>query len=149
MKNRIIFVLKRYLIPIAFWLSVWELIALLVDHSYFFPPLSKTLSALKNLLIKTSTYGAIFVTFLRIVTGILIGTALGTVFAVIAHKFDTVRSVLTPAISVMKITPIAIFYSLLYIKMGRVLPEFVAVLMVIPIIWQRHRPHLMPQSCMR
>ena len=134
MKNKIFSAIKHYLIPIVF--SVWELIALWVDHSYFFPPLLKTLSALKNLLISVSTYSAIFVTVLRIITGVLIGTALGTLLAVVSHKFDAVRAVLSPLVSVMKITPIAIFYSLLYIKLGRVLPELVAVLMVIPIIWQ-------------
>jgi len=136
MKNKIINLTKKYLIPILFWLSVWELIATLVDHPYFFPHLKDTLIAFKNLVLSFSTYKIIFITFMRIAAGILFGVIIGIAFAVLSHKFDIARSILSPLVSVMKITPIAIFYSFLYIKMGRVLPEFVAILMVIPIIWQ-------------
>ncbi len=136
MKNKVLFATKKYIIPLIFWLSVWEIIALIVDHPYFFPPLKNTAVALKNLIISLSTYRAISVTLLRILAGVFIGVVLGILFAVLSHKSDAVRAVLSPFISVMKITPIAIFYSLLYIKLGRVLPELVATLMVIPIIWQ-------------
>ncbi len=136
MQNKLFFVTKKYIIPLIFWLLIWELIALLVDHTYFFPPLKNTVVALKNLLLSISTYGAILVTFLRITVGIFIGVFLGILFATASHKWDFARAILSPFISVMKITPIAIFYSLLYIKLGFVLPELVAILMVIPIIWQ-------------
>ena len=136
MKNNVVHIAKKYVIPIIFWLSVWELIAIAVDHSYFFPHLTDVLFALKDLILSLSTYRAIFITFLRIVTGILFGVLLGVLFAFLSHKFDVAKAVLSPAVSVMKITPIAILYSLLYIKLGKILPELVAVLMVIPIIWQ-------------
>lgn len=136
MKNKLIFITKKYVIPILFWLSVWELIAVLVDHPYFFPHIKDTAIAFKNLIFSLSTYKAIFITFVRIAVGIILGVTLGILFAFLSHKFDFANSILSPAISVMKITPIAILYSLLYIKLGNVLPELVAVLMVIPIIWQ-------------
>lgn len=136
MKNNVIRITKNYVIPILFWLSVWEIVAILVDHPYFFPHLKDTAVALKDLVCSLSTYSAILVTVLRIAVGILFGVILGILFAFLSHEFDIAKAILSPAISVMKITPIAIFYSLLYIKLGRFLPELVAVLMVIPIIWQ-------------
>lgn len=136
MKNNVFCIVKKYLIPLLFWLLIWELIALLVDHAYFFPHIGDTLLALKNLIFSLSTYKTVFLTLLRISAGIVLGVSLSVVFVILSHKFEIAKSILTPFISVIKITPIAIFYSLLYIKLGRFLPELVAMLMVIPIIWQ-------------
>ena len=136
MKNDIFRIVKKYLIPLVFWLLIWELFALLVDHSYFFPRAFDVFTALVKLIFTLSTYKTILVTLLRVLVGIIVGVTLGVLFAVSSHKSELARSIISPVVSVMKITPIAIFYSLLYIKLGKVLPELVATLMVIPIIWQ-------------
>ena len=77
MKNDIFRIVKKYLIPIVFWLLIWELLALWVDHYYFFPHALDVFTALVKLVFNLSTYKTILVTLLRVLAGIIVGVILG------------------------------------------------------------------------
>ena len=136
MKNKTLSYLKP-LFALIFWLSVWQIGAMLVNNAYFLPDIPKTLSSLSQILKNGEFYLAVSMTLIRVISGLLFGTLAGAVLAMLSHRFSLVMTVVSPMISVIKSTPVATFIILLWIAMhGTLLPVFVAFLMVMPIIWQ-------------
>ena len=69
--------------------------------------------------------------------GLASGIFLGVILALLSHKYYAVKAVVSPMVSVIKSTPVASFIVILWILMnGSMLAIFIAVLMVMPIIWQ-------------
>ena len=76
-------------------------------------------------------------TLSRVIAGLVLGTVFGIVFAMLSHRFYVVKAILSPAITVIKSTPVASFIIILWIMMsGSALSIFIAFLMVVPVIWQ-------------
>ncbi len=128
---------EKILLPAVFWLSVWQIAAFCVDRSYFLPTVPETAKALLNVLLSEDFIPVASATLLRVLSGLLLGTAAGALLALLAHKHRLVYNLLFPALSVIKATPIASIIILLWISLnGNTLSVFVAFLMVLPIIWQ-------------
>ena len=124
-------------LPIIFWLIVWEIAALLVNRSYFLPTVEKTFSALFNILSSITFYKVVLFTILRVIAGLTIGILFAILFAALACKFKAARAIISPMISVMKSTPVATLIILLWLFVsGNDLPILISVLMVMPIVWQ-------------
>jgi len=137
MKNKLIDFLLHKLLPIVFWLSVWEIVAIIVNRSYFLPHVSETLASLYNIVLSEEFPKVASLTLLRVLLGIALGTLCGAMMAIISHKIRIVYSLISPINSVIKATPVASIIILLWISMnGNVLAVFIAFLMVFPIIWQ-------------
>ena len=127
----------KVLLPILFWLSVWQVCAIIVDNSYFFPTVFETCSALFAILSSVSTYKIVALTLLRVMLGLILGIFFGCCLAVISNRFTVVRTTVSPLVSIIKSTPVATFIIILYVIMrGDLLPVFIAFLMVLPLIWQ-------------
>ncbi len=126
-------------IPLLFWLLIWQLGAMLIGNSFLLPDIPDTASAFIAII---SNHGlqflaAVLLTLLRVLFGLVFGIAAGTVFAVLSHHFPLIRAIISPAISVIKATPVASFIIILWILLsGDALSIFIAFLMVMPIIWQ-------------
>lgn len=137
MKNKIARLLLHTVLPILFWLGVWEIAAIIVDRSYFLPHTYETANALSRILISGDFLKITGFTLLRVLSGILLGTLLGAFAAIISHRVKFVFSLISPLNSVLKATPVASIIVLLWISMnGNYLAVFVALLMVFPIIFQ-------------
>ena len=118
-------------------LSIWEILALAVNDSYFLPDVIETGSALVNILVSGSFFKVVFTAFYRVFSGLMLGILAGASVAVLCHRFDIVNTVLSPIISIMKATPVACIIVLLWIRMNYTqIAVFVVVLMVLPIVWQ-------------
>ncbi len=136
MRNKALTLLK-IIVPILFWLSVWQVAAMLVNNSYFFPTVFATCSELFEILTSLATYKIVALTLLRVILGLILGIVFGCLLAVISNRFSVVRITVSPLISIIKSTPVATFIIILYVIMrGDVLPVFIAFLMVLPLIWQ-------------
>ncbi len=121
----------------VFWIGVWYLAALLVDSILLLPTPHDTLLALIELLGTVEFYTVVLFTLARVALGLLLGIAAGVLLALLCHKFDLLRRVISPAISVIRATPVASFIVLLWILVsGNALTVLVAFLMVMPIVWQ-------------
>ncbi len=137
MKNKLRAFLLYTLLPIFFWLSFWEIAAIIVDRSYFLPHIHETAAALYRVVFSAEFPTIALFTLLRVLLGIALGTLFGALMAIISHKLKIVYSLVAPINSVIKATPVASIIILLWISMnGNVLAVFVAFLMVFPIIWQ-------------
>ena len=125
------------IISIAFWVAAWQICAMLMDRPYFLPSVPDTLLAFSNVISSPEFYKASLYTILRVVSGLVIGVLLGVGLAILSHHVKFVRIILSPIISVIKATPVASFIVILWILLsGDAIAIVVAVLMVMPIIWQ-------------
>ena len=124
-------------LPFVFWIGLWELSSQLINSEFIIPGIIPTAEALWILLGESEFYVAILFSLLRVLIGLTLGVALGVFVAVISYKFKPVRKIFTPAVSVIKSTPVASFIVILWIMMsGDSLAIFVSFLMVFPIVWQ-------------
>lgn len=136
MNNKLIST-SKIIIPILFWISVWEIVSLIVNNSYFFPTVTDTFSSLLTVISSKTFFKVVLLTFLRVVTGLLLGIVIGTLLAFLAHRFAVIETILSPIITIIKSTPVATFIIIFWVIMdGDMLSVFIAFLMVMPIIWQ-------------
>ena len=74
---------------------------------------------------------------LRITLGLVIGIAAGILIAVLTSRSELLRALLSPAVRVVRATPVASFIILvlLWVANGRV-PAVISALVVLPIVWE-------------
>ena len=127
----------KFILSILFWIVVWEVAARLINHSYLLPTLPQTLVALWKIVSSGRFFSAVFLSILRVVSGLVIGTLLAIILAALSYRFEIVKMLFSPLVSVVKSTPIASVIILLWIMLsGNLLAIFISVLMVLPIVWQ-------------
>ncbi len=137
MLNKLWHFVLHILLPVVFWLSVWQIGAMAVGRSYFLPTVPQTLEALVGIIREEDVLRVVIMTLGRVLRGLALGTLVGASLALLSHKFKLIYSLVSPALSVIRATPIASVIILLWISMnGDSLSVFVAFLMVLPIIWQ-------------
>ena len=118
----------RGALTLAFWLTVWAALALLVHRELLLPAPWVVVRRLCEL----AATGA----FWRI-TAVSIGRVLlGVALAVACTASKTADALLCPLMTVVKSTPVASFVVLALIWIARDwLPVFIALLMVLPVVW--------------
>lgn len=122
---------------IVFWFALWQISTIIIDNSFFLPSPYETFSALVKLLETTEFYKKCALTLFRVLLGLSTGTVLGVIFAILAHSFEAVYAVISPMVKVVKATPVASFIILFWVMFsGDALAIIIALLMVMPIIWQ-------------
>lgn len=129
-------IVKNVLIPLAFWLAVWELAALLVGKDLLLPgpwTVARTLAALAG---TAAFWQTAALTLLRVFAGTLGGAVLGTLIAVLTCASRWCDRLLSPLVKVIRATPVASFILLvlLWVSAGRV-PAVISGLMVLPVLW--------------
>ncbi len=136
MQNNHVKKILYFIIPIIFWVGIWQLISIIVNNSYFLPSVTETLSSLFDLFASKSFYKAVISSLVSVLIGLVSGTILGIILAVSSYKSKILRSIVAPLISIIKSTPVATFIVILWVMLdGRLLPIIIAVMMVMPIIW--------------
>lgn len=129
--------LKKYVLPLVFWLAVWNLCSSYVKSSFLLPSIDQTFIALFELLKTEAFYKAVIFSTLRVIIGFVLGCILGVVLSVVCKKIALINDILSPMITVIRSTPVASFIIVLWLLMdGNVLSVFIGFLMVMPIIWQ-------------
>lgn len=124
---------------LLFWLAVWQAAAMIINNSFLLPDVPETALALKAIITEHGLefLGAVLMTLLRVLLGLTLGIVFGTVLAVLSHHIPLLHAIISPAVSVIKATPVASFIIILWILLtGDALSVFIAFLMVMPIIWQ-------------
>ena len=138
---------KNVVVPLVFWLAVWQIAAWTVGGSLtdgaglqekllLLPGPWTVLCTLAGLVGEGSFWLISALTLLRIFAGLLIGVVLGTVIAVLTSVSAWCDRILSPLVKVIRATPVASFILLilLWVKTGRV-PGVISALMVLPVVW--------------
>ena len=138
-KNKIL----RVVIPLAFWLGVWQLGAVFMDWrtegygSLLLPGPGEVAGRLAALAAEPAFWQAAAMSLGRIFAGFALGAVIGTAAAVATAAFAPADWVLTPAVKVVRAVPVASFIVLvlLWAPTTGVVPAIVSALMVLPVLW--------------
>ena len=118
----------------ALWLGVWCVLSLIVNKSVILPSPVATVKRLWELLGTGGFYLSCLSSLGRVFAGFLIGTALGVLLAALS-KIGA-EFIISPAVSVVKATPVAsIIIVMLFFLKRDIVPITATALMVIPIIY--------------
>ena len=127
----------RLLLPAAFWLAVWWGVSAWVGQELLVPSPVSVLRRFAELAVTPLFWRSAGVSLLRIFCGAAAGVVLGTLCAGLTCRFRLADWLLSPAIRVVRATPVASFIILvlLWVKTGRV-PGVISALMVLPVLWE-------------
>lgn len=128
--------LRNAILTAAFWAAVWQISSMAVGLPLLLPGPLQVAEALIHLCGETAFWSLIALTLLRILGGFFLGATLGGILSVLTTFLMPCKVLLTPAVRVVRATPVASFILLcmLWLKSDFV-PAFIAGLMVLPIIW--------------
>lgn len=126
----------RVLLPVLFWLGVWQLAAAAVGQELLLPGPAAVGRRLLELAAGAVFWQTALASLLCIFGGLLLGVALGALLAGLTAWVPLLDWVLTPAVKVVRATPVASFILLVYlwVERGRV-PGLISALMVLPVVW--------------
>lgn len=129
--------LLRVVVPLVFWLGVWQLAAIFVGEELLLPGPGAVLRTLGALGVTAEFWRITGISLWRIFAGFLAGAALGAAVAVLTAAFSWADWLLSPAVRVIRAVPVASFIILvlLWVTTGRV-PGVCAGLMVLPVVWE-------------
>ena len=127
----------RILLPLAVWILVWLTASMIVNKTLLIPGPWEVLVSLKNLASTALFWKTAGMTLLRIIIGTAVGTVAGCLLAVLTKVSEIADTVISPAIRLVRATPVASFIILLllWVAKSRV-PAVVSCLVVIPIVWE-------------
>jgi len=130
-KNRI-----EKIASVVFALSIWQVSAMLIGESLLLVTPVAVVKRLFSLFTEADFFTSIGYSFLRIVSGFLIGLTVGSLMAAVAGKVRFAEIMFRPFISTIKSVPVASFIilCLIWLSMGT-LSSFISFLMVLPIIY--------------
>lgn len=125
------------LISVFAWFLIWQIAALFINNSVILPGPIPTLLAFFLLFTKKYFWKAILFSLLRIIAGFIIGIILGIALSLICRLLPFLNRFISIGMSVIKSTPVASLIMILWLifKSGNV-PIVIAVLMVMPLVWQ-------------
>lgn len=119
-----------------FWLAVWQLAAWRINSPLFLPGPMAVFLRLTELVQTAPFWQTALLTLCRVVLGMLWGTVLGVVLACLACLNRWLDAILSPAVRVVRATPVASFILLVFLWTSRdQVPVIIAALMVLPVVW--------------
>lgn len=124
------------LFVVLFWITIWEIVAYLVNQELLLPSPLQTLKAFFMLAQGGVFWKSVASSILRVLLGFGISLVLGCVLGTLSGLFPIIYTFLLPLMVVVKSTPVMsiIIIALVWCKSSNV-PIFVALLMCFPIIW--------------
>lgn len=129
--------LLKIILPAAFWLLIWEALAAVVNQPLLIPSPLQVILRLSELAVMPLFWKSALMSLLRIFTGFLAGALAGILLALATAYCRMADWILTPAIRLIRATPVASFIILLllWLAKGKV-PGVVSGIMVMPVIWE-------------
>ncbi len=124
-------------VPIAVYIAVWQLLSMIVGNSLLLPSPKETAIASLSIFGSSVGWRSIGSTLLRIMIGYILGCAIGVLLAVLTAHLPVFDWLLKPLRSLIKTTPITSFALILLVSLASgIVPVAVAMIVVIPMIWQ-------------
>lgn len=128
--------LFRVAIPLAVWLGVWQLASWWVGRDLLLPSPASVASCLVELGQTGEFWLSALFTLARVVSGLVGGVVLGTLLAFLTHFSPWADRIFSPAIRVLRATPVVCFILLVYLWVARSnIPGLIAGMMVLPVVW--------------
>lgn len=126
----------RVLGAAAFWLAVWQAAYWVVGQPVLVASPLQTAQRLAQLMGQRAFWLATGASLLRVAAAFALGIAAGTLLAVITSASPLLRALITPAMGVVRATPVASFIILALLWMGKsAVAVLIAFLIVLPLVW--------------
>lgn len=126
----------KFIIPLAFWLGVWQVAAILMGYELLLPTPLTVFRTLITLGATTEFWYNAGVSLVRIFGGFFIGMAIGTLCAIVSACTPWAHLILGSGIKVIRAIPVASFIVLVLLwSSTTMVPVIVGALMVIPVLW--------------
>ena len=136
MSRKFLISFAKVLAAALFWILVWYGVAALVAKELLLPSPSAVISRLAAIVSEKDFYVTTIYSLLRVLSGIVIACAVSVLLAVLTHISKPAYILARPLITVIKATPVASFIILALVWLDRgILPVFISLLMVLPVIW--------------
>ena len=120
-----------------FWLGVWYLLAAVISKPLFLPYPHDVLKRLFELAVTAPFWKTVALSSARIVWGWLLGLVIGGALALLTHFVRFADIIISPALRTVRAVPVVSFILLMFLWMSNdAIPVFIALLMVVPIVWQ-------------
>ncbi len=133
----------KIILPLAFWLGVWQLVAMAVGFPLLLPTPVSVGRTLLGLAVTTDFWRSVGLSLLRVFGGLLLGCLLGCAFALLTWRFAWADLLFSPVIRVIRATPVVSFILLVYLWVVRSnIPGVISSMMVLPVIWDSLRTGL-------
>ena len=140
MQNKYVKKLLRGIFCLAFWLLAWQLFSAVLGRAVVLPTPLAVWKRLLALLETTSFYNDCLFSLARIFSGLFWGIFAGVFLAAFCASLRLFDGIFSPAVSVIKATPIAsIIILMLFILDKSRVPTVAAMLMVLPIVFNNVR----------
>ena len=124
-------------IAAVLWLAVWQAVSFAVGSDLLIASPVTVLKTLFEFAKKPGFWQSVALSILRIAAGFVLGTVFGVLFAVLCRGSRLAAAVLSPALKVVRATPVVSFIILAWIWIDRgFIPVFITLLMVLPIVWE-------------
>lgn len=121
---------------VAFWLLIWQAASIAIGQEILLVSPVAVLQRLKTLVWESTFWLSCAFSVLRIVSGFLLGTALGVVLGGVSFGFCRIRELLAPLVLTMKSIPVASFVILVLIWIpSKNLSVFISFFMVFPVVY--------------
>lgn len=126
----------KKIFAVLFWIAVWQAVYMAVGKEVLFPSFADTVKALFILLGESEFYKTILFTFIRIISGFVLGMAAGVILGILTSSYGILKEIFMPLINIVRAAPVASFIilALAWIKTGMV-PVFISFLIVVPVMW--------------
>ena len=110
-----------------FWLSIWTLAAYICAKEVLLPSPLSVLRSLVSLASASQFWISCAMSLLRVCAGLAAGAVLGVACAAVSIRWKIGRALISPALSVIRATPVASFIILAFISIDTKLCEMAAV----------------------
>lgn len=123
-------------LPPVFWLAVWQLAASAVGQQLLVPSPAAVARRLGELAVTLPFWQTAWLSLARVLAGLLAGTLLGVLLAVLTCARPWGHALLSPAVGVIRATPVVSFILLVQLWTRRgLVPVAVSALMILPVVW--------------
>lgn len=123
-------------LAVAFWLLLWQFLAIFINSKVLIASPIEVIQALSQLMLESSFWVSIFNSMAKITTGFLLALSIGGVLALLSSKYIIIRYLLSPLMACIKAVPVASFVILALIWLSsKNLSVFISFLMVLPIVY--------------
>ncbi|MEG0109666.1 MAG: nitrate ABC transporter permease [Oscillospiraceae bacterium] len=127
----------QMLFAILFWIAIWQGASMLIGQSLLLASPFSAFTALLRLFTTNEFWLSVAHSFLRIVSGFLLGLIVGLLLAVFSAAVSMVRILLAPFMLTVRSVPVASFIilALLWLKNAGNLAVLISFLMVLPVVY--------------
>ena len=125
-----------YAVSAVFWLLVWQGVHLWIGKDILIPSPLSVLQKLLEFFGEWEFWLSVGTSLFRVISGLLLGTVLGIVIAVLTAKSSFIKTLFSPVLHIIKATPVASFIilAILWLRVENV-PIFTSMLIVLPAVW--------------